>query len=75
MILTASNTYTRRHDDRAGSLQIGNGGTAGTLSTSSSIIDNGTLVLNRSNTVTQGTDFSGLASAARVLSCKQGRAC
>jgi fibronectin-binding autotransporter adhesin len=45
----------------AGTLQLGNGGTAGSLSTTSAIVNNGTFAINRSNAVTQGTDFSGAA--------------
>ncbi|MEO7099386.1 MAG: autotransporter-associated beta strand repeat-containing protein, partial [Luteolibacter sp.] len=41
--------------------QLGNGGTAGSLSTSSTITNNGNLTINRSNAVAQGTDFSGSA--------------
>ena len=40
---------------------IGNGGTTGSLATSSAITDNGALVFKRSDTVTQGTHFSAAA--------------
>ena len=79
LVLTAANTYTGATEINAGTLQLGNGGTTGTLSPSSTIIDNstyvydfqggppdppiltipGTFVIDHSNTVTQGTDFSG----------------
>ena len=52
-------TYTGATVISAGTLQIGAGGTTESLSTSSTITDNGTLAFNRTNTVTQGTDFSG----------------
>ncbi len=58
LILTGSNTYSGPTTISAGTLQIGNGGVTGSLSISSPIADNGTLVFNRSNTVTQGTDFT-----------------
>ncbi|MGB8353237.1 MAG: autotransporter-associated beta strand repeat-containing protein [Chthoniobacteraceae bacterium] len=61
LTLTGANTYTGATIIGAGTLQIGSGGTTGSLSTSSAITDNGTLTFNRSNTVTQGTDFSGAA--------------
>jgi fibronectin-binding autotransporter adhesin len=56
-----ANTYTGTTTISGGTLQLGNGGTTGSLSTSSAIVDNGNLTINRSNAVTQGTDFSGSA--------------
>jgi autotransporter-associated beta strand protein len=41
-----------------GTLQIGTGSTTGSLNPSSAITLDGALIFNRSNTVTQGTDFS-----------------
>jgi fibronectin-binding autotransporter adhesin len=61
MTLTNANTYTGATTVSAGTLQIGDGGTTGSLSTSSAITNNGTLAFNRSNAVTQGTHFSGAA--------------
>jgi autotransporter-associated beta strand protein len=60
-ILTGNNTYTRGTTISGGTLQLGDGGSTGSLSTSSAIVNNGTLSINRSNSVTQGTDFSGAA--------------
>ncbi len=60
-ILTGANTYTGTTTISAGSLQLGNGGTTGSLATTSSIVNNGNLTINRSNAVTQGTDFSSAA--------------
>jgi autotransporter-associated beta strand protein len=57
MTLTGANTYTTATTISAGTLQIGAGGTTGSLSASSAITNNGTLSFNRSNTITQGTDF------------------
>jgi autotransporter-associated beta strand protein len=57
--LTAANTYTGTTTINAGTLQLGDGGTTGSLSTSSAITNNATFTINRSNTVVQGTDFSG----------------
>ncbi len=59
LVLSGSNTYTGSTTINAGTLQLGNGGTTGKLSTSSVITNDGSLVFNRSNTVTQGTDFRG----------------
>ena len=58
-VLAGNNTYTGSTTISAGTLQLGNGGTTGSLATGSVILDNGNLTFNRSNTVTQGTDFSG----------------
>jgi autotransporter-associated beta strand protein len=64
-VFTAANTYTGGTTISQGSLQLGNGGTTGSLSTSSAITVNasGTFTINRSNAVAQGTDFSGAAIA------------
>lgn len=58
-IFAASNTYTGGTTINDGTLQLGNGGTAGSISTSSAITisTGGTLAFNRSNAVVQGTDF------------------
>ena len=56
-ILTGSNTYTGTTTISTGTLQLGSGSTTGSLSASSSITNNGTFAVNRSNAVTQGTDF------------------
>ena len=58
--LSQANTYTGNTLISGGTLQIGNGGTTGSLSSSSSITNDGTLAFNRTNTVTQGTDFASI---------------
>jgi autotransporter-associated beta strand protein len=50
LILTAANTYTGGTLISAGTLQIGNGGTTGSIS--GDVIDNSILVFDRSDTVT-----------------------
>jgi autotransporter-associated beta strand protein len=67
LILTASNTYTGQTTISAGTLQLGAGGTSGSLSPTSSISNNGTLVFNRSDTATQGTDFASTISGTGGL--------
>lgn len=52
-----SQEYTGTTTISEGTFQLGTGGTTGKLDTSSQIITNGTFAVNRSNTVTQGTDF------------------
>ena len=45
-MLTGANTYTGGTTISAGTLQIGNGGTTGSIA--GNVTDNGTLVFNRS---------------------------
>jgi autotransporter-associated beta strand protein len=61
LVLSGANTYTGTTTITNGTLQLGNAGTTGSLSTSSTIVDNANFTIKRSNTVTQGTDFSGAA--------------
>lgn len=63
LVLTASEVYSGDTAINAGTLQVGSGGTTGSLPTGSAITTTGTLVFNRGNSVTQGTDFSGAAIA------------
>jgi autotransporter-associated beta strand protein len=62
--LTAANTFTGPVTIAAGTLQLGNGSATGSLSTASSITNQGTLAFNRSNTITQGTDFASVIAGA-----------
>ena len=55
-ILTANNTYTGGTTISAGTLQLGNGGTTGSIV--GNVIDNGTLAFNRSD----GDVFAGTIS-------------
>jgi fibronectin-binding autotransporter adhesin len=68
--LTAANTYTGTTAITGnGSLRLGAGGTDGSLSTSSAIsmaAAQSTFVVDQSDTVTQGVDFSGAAITASV---------
>jgi autotransporter-associated beta strand protein len=61
LALTGANTYTGTTTINGGTLILGNNGTTGALSASGTIVNNGTLGFSRTNTVTQGTDFSGSA--------------
>ncbi len=72
LTLTAANSYTGPTVISAGTLSIGDGGTNGSLSTSSTITNNGTLILDRSDTIAQGTDFSGGALAGTGALVKNG---
>jgi autotransporter-associated beta strand protein len=69
-ILSGGNTYTGTTSVTAGTLQIGSGGTAGSLSASSAIsVASGALLgFSRSNTITQGTDFNSVISGSGNVS-------
>jgi fibronectin-binding autotransporter adhesin len=67
LVLNGANTYTGTTSVIAGTLQIGDGGTTGSLSTSSALTNNATLTFNRSNTLTQGTDFASVISGTGAL--------
>ena len=67
MVLSGANTYTGSTTISAGTLQIGNGSTTGSLSASSSITNNGTLAFNRGDTITQGTDFNSVISGTGAV--------
>ena len=59
-VLTGSNTYSGGTTVSAGSLQIGNGGTTGSIV--GSVLDNGTLIMNRSDNPTLTTSINGSGS-------------
>ncbi|RLS98892.1 MAG: PEP-CTERM sorting domain-containing protein [Planctomycetota bacterium] len=63
LTLSGTNTYSGATTISAGTLRLGAGGTAGSLSTSSaiSVASGSTFSVNQSDIVTQGTDFSGAA--------------
>jgi autotransporter-associated beta strand protein len=63
-ILTADNTYTGVTTISGGTLQIGNGGTTGSLV--GNIVDNGILAFNRSDDFTFGGNISGTGSLVKM---------
>ena len=67
LILSGSNSFTGNTSIFQGTLQLGSGGTTGSLATLSAVSFTGgtaaTLAFNRDNTVNQGIDFSGGAIA------------
>ncbi|MFM7206067.1 MAG: beta strand repeat-containing protein [Planctomycetaceae bacterium] len=62
LVLRGANTYTGTTNITTGTLQLGNGGTVGRLSTSSVLTGSagGTLVFNRSDTISSGTHFNSV---------------
>ncbi len=58
LVLSGNNTYNGATTISAGTLQIGNGGTTGSLNTSSTITDNANLVFNNTGILGQGANFS-----------------
>ena len=60
LVLSGTNTYSGATTISSGAnLQLGNGGASGSLSASSVITDNGTLIFNRSDVISQGIQFNG----------------
>ncbi len=58
-VLAGSNTYTGLTTITAGTLQIGSGGTTGSINSTSGVVDNGLLAFNRSDTAVFGVPVSG----------------
>ena len=72
LTLTGTNTYTGDTTISAGTLQLGNGGATGSLAGSSNIIDNGALIINRSNAITQGTNFGTISGTGSFTQAGSG---
>ncbi|NBV35302.1 MAG: hypothetical protein EBR81_16310, partial [Proteobacteria bacterium] len=67
LTLTGDNTYTGATTISAGTLEIGNGGSSGSLSSLGALINNATLIFNLSSTLTQGTDFAPIITGTGSL--------
>ena len=62
LIFSGTNTYAASTTITAGTLQLGDGSSSGSLNPASPVsITGGTFAINQDDTVTQGTDFSGTA--------------
>jgi autotransporter-associated beta strand protein len=64
-ILTGANTYAGGTTITAGTLQIGNGGTSGTLG-AGGVVDNATLAFNRSDTLVVANEISGTGAVNQI---------
>jgi autotransporter-associated beta strand protein len=67
LIMTGTNAYTGATTISAGTLQLGNGGTSGALPASSALTDNGALIFNRTDTLTQASDFPSVISGSGAV--------
>lgn len=65
LALTAANTYTGTTTISAGTLQIGNNGTAGSLAAASRVVNNATLAFFRSDDITYSGTVSGTGSLVK----------
>lgn len=76
VILAGANTYRGDTNVTEGTLQLGNGGTVGSLSVLSalSVSSGAVLAFNRTDTITQGTDFGNvILGAGSVLQLGSGK--
>ncbi len=64
LVLTGTNTYSGGTTISAGTLQLGNGGTAGSIV--GNVVDNGILAVNRSNDLTIAGAISGTGSVEKA---------
>ena len=62
LTLSGNNNYSGATVIGLGTLQLGDGGTSGSLSSSSAITNNGTLAINRSDEMTISNNISGTGS-------------
>jgi len=64
VVLAGNNTQNGAITINGGTLQLGNGGTTGSLQSSSAITDSATLAFDRSDTLTQGANFAATISGS-----------
>ena len=57
LIITGTNTFNNRTAIDSGTLQLGDGGAMGTLPGNQAIVNNGALLFDGTNTLTQGVDL------------------
>ena len=66
LTLTNSNTYTGATTITAGTLQIGNGGTTGSIAGTSGVTNNGALIYNRSNALAAAYVIGGTGTLEKL---------
>ena len=66
LVLSGTNTYLGSTTVSNGTLQIGNGGTTGSLNSNSNITNNAALVYNRSDSFSAGNTMSGSGSLTKL---------
>ena len=64
-VLTGTNSYAGDTIIKAGTLQVGNGGTTGTLGIGA-VVNHGTLVFNRSDAILVGSEISGSGALLQI---------
>ena len=65
-ILAANNSYSGSTTIAAGTLQVGNGGTTGSLGTAATVTDNGTLTYDLSGNATVSTTITGTGNLTQA---------
>jgi fibronectin-binding autotransporter adhesin len=70
LILTGTNNYSGNTTVTAGTLQVGNGTTSGTLGTGPIVISGGALAFDRSDTVTLASAITGTGALQQIGSGK-----
>ncbi|MFT8674959.1 MAG: autotransporter-associated beta strand repeat-containing protein [Acetobacter sp.] len=66
LVVTKDQTYRGATTISGGTLQLGNGGTAGDIATSTAIHDNGTLAVDRSDAITVGQVIDGTGNLNQI---------
>jgi len=67
LVLNQANTFSGTITINAGIIQFGNSSTTGSAGSSSGITNNATLAFNRTNTITQGTDFPIISGSGILI--------
>jgi fibronectin-binding autotransporter adhesin len=65
LVVTNSNSYSGGTNITAGALQIGNGGATGSLG-NGAVVNNGTLIVNRSNALSLSFNMSGTGVLSKI---------
>ncbi|MBY4640987.1 autotransporter-associated beta strand repeat-containing protein, partial [Gluconacetobacter entanii] len=66
LVVSKDQTYRGATDIEGGTLQLGNGGTAGNIATTTAIHDDGTLAVDRSDAITIGQVIDGTGNLTQI---------